>query len=163
MYTLAQVGITFSGFSALLIAVGQMRGIGLSGFHNWVARIYVQSGMVTAANAMLAPLLYRMGLSEDLTWRATSMFIVLSSVFRIWRLPAQWRAATNRPLEMRVVVHVWLILLLNVALCMNALGWPFAPSGGLVMFTVSWYLFAFFFQFTESIRFFFEEEDEMDS
>src|SRR5882757_1441063 len=68
-YTLAQVGITFSGFSALLLAVQQMRGIGLSGFHKWVAKIYIVSGMVTATNAMLPPLLYGLGLSEDLTWR----------------------------------------------------------------------------------------------
>jgi hypothetical protein len=162
-YTLAQVGITFSGFSALLIAVQQMRGVSLSGFHKWVAKIFIQSGMVTTANAMLAPLLYGMGLSEDVTWRAASAIIVISSVIRIWRLPGQWRAATNRPMELRVIVHVWLILLLNVALVMNALGWPFAPSGGLVMFTISWNLFAFFFQFAGSLRFFFDEEDEIES
>jgi hypothetical protein len=162
-YTLAQVGITFSGFSALLIAVQQMRGISLSGFHKWVAKIFIQSGMVTTANAMLAPLLYGMGLSLDMTWRLASAIIVTSSVIRIWRLPGQWHASTNRPMEMRVIIHVWLILLLNVGLFMNALGWPFAPTGGLVMFTISWNLFAFFFQFAGSLRFFFDEEDQIES
>jgi hypothetical protein len=162
-YTLAQVGITFSGFSALLIAVQQMRGVSLSGFHKWVAKIFIQSGMVTTANAMLAPLLYGMGLSLDMTWRLASAIIVTSSVIRIWRLPGQWQTSTNRPMEMRVIIHVWLILLLNVGLVMNALGWPFAPTGGLVMFTISWNLFAFFFQFAGSLRFFFDEEDEIES
>ena len=162
-YTLAQVGITFSGFSALLIAVQQIRGVSLSGFHKWVARIFIQSGMVTTANAMLAPLFFGMGASLDITWRLTSIVIVISSIIRIWRLPAQWRAATNRPLEVRVIVHVWLILLLNVALVVNAMGWPFAASGRIVMFSISWNLFAFFFQFAESVRFFFDEEDEIES
>jgi hypothetical protein len=139
-YTLAQVGITFSGFSALLIAVRQMRGAGLSDFHNWVSRIYVQSGMVTTTNAMLPPLL-----------------------FGICRLPGQWRKVTIRPLDPRVKIHIGLILVLNAALLFNAAGWPFAPWGGLVMFAVSWYLFAFFFQFSESIRFFFDHEEEVDN
>jgi len=162
-YTLAQVGITFSGFSALLIAVRQMRGAGLSDFHNWVSRIYVQSGMVTTTNAMLPPLLFGLGLSETMTWRATSVLIVLSSVFRICRLPGQWRNVTIRPLDPRVKIHMGLILVLNAALLCNAAGWPFAPAGGLVMFAVSWYLFAFFFQFSESIRFFFDHEEEIDN
>jgi hypothetical protein len=163
-YALAQVGITFSGFSALLIAVQQIRGVSLSGFHKWVARIFVQSGMVTTANAMLAPLFFGMGLTEAMTWRVSSVIIAISSVIRIWRLPTQWRTATKRQMDMRVKIHIWLIMLLNVGLLLNAIGWPFAPSGGLVMFTISWNLFAFFFQFAESVRFFFDEEvEEMDS
>src|ERR1700761_7320781 len=86
-YTLAQVGITFAGFSALLLAVQQMRGIGLSGFHKWVAKIYIVSGMVTATNAMLPPLLYGMGLPEDLTWRAASILIAAGSIVRTARFP----------------------------------------------------------------------------
>jgi hypothetical protein len=163
LFTLAQVGITFSGFSALLIAVGQMRGIGLSDFHNWVARIFVLSGMATTANAMLAPLLFGMGLSESMTWRATSALIVAGSIYRLCRLPRQWRTATHRPMEMRMRAHIGLIVLLNAALVLNAAGWPFAPSGGVVMFAISWNLFAFFFQFTESFRFFFEAEKDIES
>ena len=71
-YTLAQIGITFSGFAALLMALRQMRGSDLSKFQLWVTRAYVQSGLVTAMNAMLSPLLYGLGLSLDIRgkWRA---------------------------------------------------------------------------------------------
>lgn len=162
-YTLAQVGITFAGFSALLIAVQQMRAVGLSGFHKWVARIYIQSGLATTANAMVPPLLFDMGLSESMTWRATSLFIVGGSIYRLSRLPGQWYAATNRPLETRVKVHVGMIIVLNSALVLNAVGWPLAPSGAMVMFVISWNLFAFFFQFAESIRFFFEDGEDVES
>jgi hypothetical protein len=67
-YTLAQVGITFAGFAALLMTVREMRGAGMSKFHLWVARSYVQSGMFTAVNAMLSPLLFGLGFSERMTW-----------------------------------------------------------------------------------------------
>jgi hypothetical protein len=36
----------------------QMRGASMSKFHLWVARSYIQSGLITAINAMLSPMLY---------------------------------------------------------------------------------------------------------
>ncbi len=159
-YTLAQVGITFSGFAALLMGLRQMRGAGMSKFHLWVAKSYVQSGLVTAMNAMLSPLLYGLGASIEQTWRTASIIIAAQSIALIVMAPKQWREATNRPLDMRVKVHISLGLLINTALLLNAVGWPFPPSGGIIMLAVSWNLFAFFVQFAESVRFFFEEDAE---
>jgi hypothetical protein len=159
-YTLAQVGITFAGFAAILMTIRQMRGVSMSKFHLWVARSYVQSGMVTAMNALLSPLLFGLGLSERMTWQVASVIIAVQSIVLIVLAPGQWRAATDRPLETRVKIHIALGLLINVALLANAAGWPFEPMGGLVMLAVSWNLFAFFLQFAESIRFFFEEEHD---
>ena len=159
-YTLAQVGITFAGFAAILMTIRQMRGVSMLKFHLWVARSYVQSGMVTAMNALLSPLLFGLGLSERMTWQVASVIIAVQSIVLIVLAPGQWRAATDRPLETRVKIHIALGLLINVALLANAAGWPFEPMGGLVMLAVSWNLFAFFLQFAESIRFFFEEEHD---
>ncbi len=158
-FTLAQVGITFSGFAALLVAVRQMRGAGMGPFHLWVARSYVQSGMVTAVNAMLAPLLFGLGLEEKTTWQFTSVFVAVQSLVLIFLVPGQWRQATTRPMHLRVKVHMGLGILINIALLSNAVGWPYPPMGGVVMLAISWNLFAFFAQFAESIRFFFEEEE----
>jgi hypothetical protein len=157
-YTLAQVGITFAGFAAILMTVRQMQGVSLSKFHLWVARSYVQSGMVTAMNAMLSPLLFGLGLSERMTWQAASVIIAVQSIVLIAMAPRQWRSVTDQPLQFRVKVHIVLGLLINVALLANAAGRPFEPMGGVVMLAVSWNLFAFFAQFAESLRFFFEEE-----
>ena len=158
-YTLAQVGITFSGFAALLMGLRQMRGAAMSKFHLWVARSYVQSGLVTAMNAMLSPLLFGLGASVEQTWRLASVIIAAQSFALILMAPRQWREGTNRPLELRVKIHIGLGLLINTALLLNAFGWPQPPGGGIVMLAVSWNLFAFFVQFAESLRFFFEEED----
>ena len=86
--------------------------------------------------------------------------IAVQSIVLIALVPRQWRATTSRPLELRVKIHIGLGLLINAALLANAAGWPFEPMGGLVMLAVSWNLFAFFAQFAESIRFFFEEETD---
>src|SRR6185312_10615771 len=135
------------------------RGAGMSKFHLWVARSYVQSGLVTAMNALLSPLLFGLGLSERMTWQVASAMIAVQSIVLIVLAPGQWRAATHRPLQTRVKVQIVLGLVINTVLLLNAAGWPFAPMGGLVMLAISWNLFAFFLQFAESIRFFFEEEE----
>ena len=159
-YTLAQVGITFAGFAALLMGLRQMRGAGMSKFHLWVARSYVQSGLFTAMNAMLSPLFFFMGFGERLTWQAVSAFVAVQSLFLIAMAPRQWRRNTQRPIPVRLYAQIALGLLINAVLLFNAAGWPYPPSGGVVLFAISWNLFAFFAQFAESIRFFFEEGDE---
>ena len=159
-YTLAQVGITFAGFAAILMTLRQMRGASLSKFHLWVAQSYVTSGMVTAMNALLSPLLFGVGFSERMTWQIASVVIAVQSIVLIALAPSQWRAAEGGPLLMRVKVQLALGLLINAALLSNAVGWPYAPFGGPIMLAISWNLFAFFAQFAESIRFFFEEEEK---
>jgi hypothetical protein len=62
-------------------------------------------------------------------------------------------------MDMRVKAHIGSGLLINAVLLMNAFGWPFQPMGGVVMFAISWNLFAFFAQFARSIDFFFEEAE----
>ena len=158
-YTLAQIGITFSGFAALLMALRQMRGSEMSKFQLWVTRAYVQSGLVTAMNAMLSPLIYGLGFTLDRTWQLASVFIAVQSFVLIGMVPRQWREATARPLDTRVKVHIGLGVVINTLLLLNATGWPYSPSGGLVMLAVSWNLFAFFAQFARSIDFFFEEAE----
>jgi hypothetical protein len=157
-YTLAQVGISFAGFAAILMSLRAMRGTGMSKFHLWVAGSYVQSGLVTAMNALLSPLLFGLGLSERLTWQVASAFIGLQSLVLLSLAPSQWRAATHRPIDIRLKVQIVSGWVINALLLANAMSWPFQPMGGLVMLAVSWNLFAFFAQFAESIRYFFEEE-----
>jgi hypothetical protein len=157
-YTLAQVGITFSGFAALLMGIRQMRGQAMSKFHLWVARSYVQSGMVTAMNAFLSPLLFALGLSEVMTWQVASIWVAAQSAVLILMVPKQWRESSPVPLPLRVKIHMGLGLLINAALLLNAAGWPFPQIVGPVMLAISWNLFAFFAQFAESINFFFTDE-----
>ena len=114
--------------------------------------------MVTAMNALLSPLLFGMGFSERTTWQIASVLIAVQSIMLIVLVPGQWRDVEGGPLLTRVKVQMALGLLINAALLANAAGWPFSPFGGPVMLAISWNLFAFFAQFAESVRFFFEEE-----
>src|SRR3977135_1149504 len=88
-YTLAQVGITIAGVAALPSTLRQMRGASLSKFHLWVAQSYVTSGMVTAMNALLSPLLFGMGFSVRMTWQLASILIAVQSIVLIVLGPSQ--------------------------------------------------------------------------
>ena len=158
-YALATVGITFAGFATILMALRETRGGGMSKFHLWVARSYIQSGLVTAISAMLPPLLFGLGLTESATWRAASLLIGLPALVMLLQAPGNWRRTTDAPVRPRLWVQVGLGLLVNAALLFNAAGWPFAPDGGPVMLAVSWNLFGFFMQFAESVNFFFGDEE----
>jgi len=158
-YTLAQIAIAFSGFAAILMALRQMRGASMSKFHLWVARSYIQSGLVTAMNAMFSPLLFACGLSLTATWRTMSVFVAVQSIVLITLAPKQWKSVTAMPMPLRLKVHIASGMLINAALLLNAAGYPFEPNGGFVMLALSWNLFAFFLQFAESVSFFFESED----
>ncbi len=89
-----------------------------------------------------------------------SAFIAVQSVVLLLMAPRQWRDCTNRPMDMRLKIHIGLGLAINAVLLLNVMGWPFPPSGGPVMFAISWNLFAFFAQFARSIDFFFEEVEQ---
>ncbi len=157
-YTLAQIGIAFAGFATILMALRESRG-GLSKFHLWVAKSYIQSGLVTAVSGMAPPLLFAFGLSEKATWQASSLLIGLPALAMLVMAPAQWRAATDLPVRRRLWAQIGLGLLVNGALLFNAAGIPFAPDGAPVMLAVSWNLFGFFAQFAESVNFFSEDKN----
>jgi hypothetical protein len=159
-YTLAQLGIAFAGFATILMALRETRGGGMSKFHLWVAKSYIQSGLVTAVSAMLPPLLYALGLSETRTWQVASLMIGLPALGMLLLAPRQWRATTDMPIRPRLIVQIVLGLLINGALLFNAAGWPAAPGAGLIMLAVSWNLFGFFAQFAESVNFFFGPDEE---
>jgi hypothetical protein len=160
-YTLATVGITFAGFASILMALRQDRTSGMSRFHLWVAKSYIQSGLFTAMCALIGPLLFALGLSQDMTWRAASLLIGLPSLAMLTTAPRQWRAASQMPVSLRVWIQIAIGVIVNLLLLFNAAGWPRPPQGGLVMLAVSWNLFAFFIQFAESVNFFFEDEQSL--
>ena len=161
-YTLAQVGITFAGFATILMALRETRGRGMSKFHLWVAKSYIQSGLVTAVSAMLPPLLFGLGLDETRTWQVASLLIGVPALGMLMLAPRQWRAATAMPVQARLRIQIALGLVINGMLLCNAAGWPLPPGGGLIMLAVSWNLFGFFAQFAESVNYFFDTGNDAD-
>ena len=55
LYTLATLAMTFAGFCAIVIVLRQTTGKDISGFHIVLTRIYLESGLFSAAFCMLPP------------------------------------------------------------------------------------------------------------
>jgi hypothetical protein len=158
-YTLAQIGIAFAGFATILMALRESRGRPMTKFDLWVAKSYIQSGLVTAICAMLPALLFSFGLSETRTWQVASLLIGVPSLAMLLLAPAEWRARTDMPVRPRLWAQIGVGLIVNIALLFNAAGWPWQADGSFIMLAVSWNLFGFFAQFAESVNFFFENEE----
>jgi len=158
-YTLAQIGIAFAGFATILMALRETRGRPMSKFDLWVAKSYIQSGLVTATSAMLSPMLFAFGLGERLTWQCASLLIGVPALAMMLQAPGEWRARTDMPVHLRLKVQIGIGLIVNGALLFNAAGWPLPPSGSFLMLAISWNLFGFFAQFAESVNFFFEKDE----
>jgi len=158
-FTLAQIGIAFAGFATILMALRETRGRPMSKFDLWVAKSYIQSGLVTAASAMLPPMLFAFGLGERLTWQCASLLVGLPALAMLLQAPGEWRARTDMPVRPRLWVQIGIGLIVNGALLFNAAGWPLPPHGSFLMLGISWNLFGFFAQFAESVNFFFEKEE----
>jgi hypothetical protein len=75
LYTLATLAMTFAGFCAIVIVLRQTTGKGISGFHLVLARLYLESGLFSAAFCMFPPLLALCGLTETTVWRVSSAII----------------------------------------------------------------------------------------
>ena len=75
LYTLATLAMTFAGFCAIVIVLRQTAGKDISGFHLVLTRLYLESGLFSAAFCMLPPLLALCGLAETTVWRVSSAII----------------------------------------------------------------------------------------
>jgi hypothetical protein len=78
LYTLATLAMTFVGFCAIVLVFRQSMGAQSSAFHRYASHIYIELGFMSAAFAMLAPLMATGGLAHDQVWRASSALIVVA-------------------------------------------------------------------------------------
>ena len=80
LYTVATLSMTFAGFCAIVIVLRQSIGKEIAGFHVVLTRRYLESGLWTAAFAMLPALLSICGLPHATACRASSVIIAIVMV-----------------------------------------------------------------------------------
>lgn len=131
LYTLATLAMTFAGFCAIVIVVRQTAGKELLGFHLVLTRLYLESGLFSAAFCMLPPLLAVCGLSDTMVWRVSSAIIVAALLGYGATYPTRRAAVSAGPLpRVRWVPIVGISMLVVIALIGNAIGFPYRPTIG---------------------------------
>lgn len=133
--------MTFAGFCAIVIVLRQAVGEGLSGFHLWLTRLYIESGFWAVVFSMLPPFLALCELRPATVWRASSA--VIAAIWLIYGVtyPKRRRAIVTDPLPpgrwLPIAAVSFLALL---GLLGNIVGFPFEPGIVPVAFAASWTL-----------------------
>ena len=141
LYTLATLAMTFAGFCAIVIVLRQTTGKGMSGFHLVLTRLYLESGLFSAAFCMLPPLFALCGLTETAVWRVSSA--VIATVLLCFGATYPMRRAAIMAGSLpstRWLPIVSVSMLVVVALVSNAAGFPYRPTIGPIAVAATWSL-----------------------
>jgi hypothetical protein len=122
LYTLAILGMTFIGFSAIVMLLRQTLGGPLRAFDALFARVYMEFGVAVSIGAMLPPLLMSWDLPSAAVWRLSSGLVGLLLLRTAVTYPARRRAATGERTPGYVRVNVGIIYLISVTLLIDAIG-----------------------------------------
>ena len=122
LYTMAILGMTFIGFSAIVMLLRQTLGRKLRPFDALFAHVYMEFGLIISVGAMLPPLLMFWDLSPSMVWRVSSGRVGMPLLLFGLTYPARRRAASGEPTPLYVRVNVSIVLLISLALLTNATG-----------------------------------------
>ena len=122
LYTMAILGMTFIGYSAVVMLLRQTLGRKLRAFDALFAHVYMEFGLVVAMGAMLPQLLLFWELSAPTIWRASSGLVGLPLLIFALSYPSRRRAASGEPTPIYVWINVTFVFLVGLAFLATAAG-----------------------------------------
>ena len=129
-FTLAELSITFVGFSSLVVVLRQTMGGEMSKLDILITRIFIQLGFIVAAGSLLPALLSLFHLSQTFVWRAASLPPAIAAVLFAATYPARRRTASGVATPLAVWIDDAVIVAAAGVLLCNAAGWPFVTGAG---------------------------------
>lgn len=128
-YAMATVGMTFAGFTAIVVTLRQGTGDPLSPLHILFTRFFIECGLMVALFGIIPPFLGLSGISEASVWRVSSLVLLAITLPYCYYYPKRRRrAAPTEKVPPRFYVLLSVGSLDLVALATNVIGWPFAPN-----------------------------------
>jgi hypothetical protein len=122
LYTVAILGMTFIGFSAIVMLLRQTSGRKLRAFDVLFAHVYMEFGLLISMGAMLPSLLMFWELPPATVWRVSSAVVGIPLLLFGLTYPARRRAASGEPTPLYVRVNVSFVLLVSLTLLVVAAG-----------------------------------------
>jgi MFS family permease len=129
LYTIAVIGITFSGFSILTMIFRQMLGGQMTKFDGFVTLSWIQLGFMTTLGSILPPLLALYEIPTAAGWRASSG--VMAVILGWWALTFPRRRLATNPTRLPIPVWLYAATMDFVALAL-AINATIAPAEQLV-------------------------------
>jgi len=122
LYTVAILGMTFIGFSAIVMLLRQAIGLKLRPFDALFAHVYMEFGLIISAGAMLPPLVRFWEASPQMAWQISSALVGVPLLLFGLTYPARRRAASGEDTPMYVQINVSIVIVISLALLINASG-----------------------------------------
>jgi hypothetical protein len=132
--TTAEVAVAFAGFIGIFLALTTREGR-FPPVEAWGLRLVVICSLAPVFYAAVPLVLNSLGISGPMLWRISSSAIGLSGLAITPYLVRKMRVlprGEGRSLNLMF----WLGVVAIVGCLANAIGWPWAPSGGLYLLTV---------------------------
>jgi hypothetical protein len=129
-YNLAELSVTFVGFSTVAIVLRQTFGGEMSRLDILITRIFIQLGFIVVAGAMLPPLLFFFDWPLVLIWRTASIAAAIPTFLFAVTYPARRYAASGVPTPVFIWIDLVILVAATLVLFCNALGFGFEPGAG---------------------------------
>jgi hypothetical protein len=122
LYTVAILGMTFIGFSAIVMLLRQTLGRRLRPFDVLFAHVYMEFGLIISMGALLPPLLGFWQLPSEIAWRVSSALVGLPLLAFGLTYPSRRRGASHERTPLYVKVNVSFVILDSLAFLATAAG-----------------------------------------
>jgi hypothetical protein len=130
----AEVSVAITGFISIFLALAARDGRFLP-VDAFTIRLIVICSIAPVFYAVLPLILNTLGLAAEVLWRSSSIAIALAGIVLMLYMLGQLRLL--EPGEGRKLNYGFLLGVVASMSCIaNALGWPWAPSGGLYLITL---------------------------
>jgi hypothetical protein len=133
LYTVAILGMTFIGFSAIVMLLRQTLGRRLRPFDVLFVHVYMEFGLIISMGAMLPPLLMFWDLSPVTVWRLSGALVGVPLLLFALSYPSRRRAASGEPKPIYVRVNVSCVFLISLVLLLTATGVLHERSGAVFL------------------------------
>lgn len=122
LYTIAVIGVTFIGFSAIVLMLRQTSGQSLQRFDILIAHVYMEFGLIVSVGSLLPPLFSFWGLGPHMVWRVSSALVGVSLLLFSLTYPRRRRTAIREPLPWYTRMNIVFIVFIDVVFLVNASG-----------------------------------------
>ena len=122
LYTIAILGMTFIGFSAIVMLLRQAIGLKLRPFDALFAHVYMEFGLIISVGAMLPPLVRFWEAGPSMVWQISSALVGVPLLLFGLTYPARRRAASGESTPLYVRINVSIVILISLAFLANACG-----------------------------------------
>jgi hypothetical protein len=122
LYTIAVIGITFIGFSAIVMMLRQTSGQSLQRFDILIAHVYMEFGLIVSVGSLLPPLFSFWELGPQMVWRVSSVLVGASLLLFSLTYPPRRRKAIRESLPWYTKINIAVIILLGAVFVGNAGG-----------------------------------------